>query len=514
MDDVQFRLILKDEFSKVMKDASDHGKQFNSEMSHGESLIKKLGIAAAIAFATTKIFEFGKASIEASQNAAIAQAELGASLKSTGSAAGLTTQQLAEQAEALTKHSLFTKTAETNMQSLLLTFTNIKGDTFNTASEAINNMAQKMGGDLQGTVIQVGKALQDPVKGISALHRVGVNFSEAQKAVIASLVATGQTAKAQQIILKELNTEFGGSAEAARKAAPMKVLANQFEELKVKVGDFLIKGLGMIAPYISKVIDYFNGFFDKFSGYGSVIKQVFSEIIDFVKPIFEAMLNAWSKIYNGVVSVVKSLSQFGGMFKDIFGFIKPIIIWFYNTLGDIFSWLLKVVAKIIDVFHTIYVFLEKMYVFTVLGKIFEAIWWAIKKIGDLIGWVYDHTLKPIFSAIGWVYDKIKYLLGIKTDVTATVKNVTENSPLADLNKSEAGVIAQNALGGAGVAEAGKPSSSVTGTKNTVINITIDKLVEKIEVVTNSTKEGINNLGEQVSKVLLGAVNDSQIVAGQ
>jgi hypothetical protein len=63
-----------------------------------------------------------------------------------------------------------------------------------------------MGTDMKGAAIQVGKALQDPVHGISALRRVGVNFNESQVETIKKLVETGQAAKAQGLILAELNT--------------------------------------------------------------------------------------------------------------------------------------------------------------------------------------------------------------------------------------------------------------------------------------------------------------------
>jgi hypothetical protein len=77
-------------------------------------------------------------------------------------------------------------------------------------------MAQALGQDLNGAALQVGKALNDPILGVSALGRAGVQFSESQKEMIRSLVETGRTADAQRIILAELETQSGGSALAAR----------------------------------------------------------------------------------------------------------------------------------------------------------------------------------------------------------------------------------------------------------------------------------------------------------
>ena len=53
--------------------------------------------------------------------------------------------------------------------------------------------------------LALGKALNDPVKGVSALAKVGVTFTEGQKTSIAAMVKHGETAKAQQVILAELH---------------------------------------------------------------------------------------------------------------------------------------------------------------------------------------------------------------------------------------------------------------------------------------------------------------------
>ena len=75
------------------------------------------------------------------------------------------------------------------MQSsaLLLTFTQISGGTFDKAQMAILDMATAMATasgmevDLKDTTIKVGKALNDPIQGMTALKKAGVMFTESQK---------------------------------------------------------------------------------------------------------------------------------------------------------------------------------------------------------------------------------------------------------------------------------------------------------------------------------------------
>ena len=180
----------------------------------------------ALAGATALII---KNTIDASRE----QAQLEAVLKSTGGAAGLSQQQLNGMADALQQVSTFAAGNITEMQSVLLTFTKIQGDVFPKAQQAVLDMATALGTDLQAAAIQVGKALNDPIKGATALGRAGVQFSEDQKEMIKALVETGNVAEAQTLILAELETQFGGSAAAASNTlgGALTVLKNNFNDL-------------------------------------------------------------------------------------------------------------------------------------------------------------------------------------------------------------------------------------------------------------------------------------------
>lgn len=142
--------------------------------------------------------------------------QLQAVLASTGGASGQTVESLQKMASAMQDFTTYGDEAIQVAQGILLTFTKIGGEKFQMATEAVLNVATAMKTDLKSAAIQVGKALNDPVLGITALSRSGITFSEGQKAVVKQLVETGQTAKAQALILKELETQFGGSARAAR----------------------------------------------------------------------------------------------------------------------------------------------------------------------------------------------------------------------------------------------------------------------------------------------------------
>jgi hypothetical protein len=173
-----------------------------------------IGVAfvGALAGAVAALHKFISATVQ--QQKVVAQLE--ATVKSTGAAAGYSADQILAMAGALQKVTSYGDETIAQGQAILLTFTKIGHDVFPQATETMLDMATALGTDLKSAALQLGKALNDPITQITYLRRSGVSFSEAQQKVIKSLAETGHLAEAQKLILKELQVEFGGSARAAR----------------------------------------------------------------------------------------------------------------------------------------------------------------------------------------------------------------------------------------------------------------------------------------------------------
>lgn len=215
--------------------------------------LKGLLVAAGAVTALYKGFSLLSESLKlyGVQEGAIAQVE--ARIKSTGGAAGQTSEQLQRIASSLQGVTTIGDEATLEMQALLLAFTKIKGDEFELATERVLDMSQAMGTDLKSSAIQVGKALNDPIRGISALSRAGVQFSESQRASIKSLVEMGDTAGAQRVILQELETQFGGAARAARETLPGALTAagNALGDVQEEIGKGLAPTIAFLAERLA-----------------------------------------------------------------------------------------------------------------------------------------------------------------------------------------------------------------------------------------------------------------------
>ena len=172
--------------------------------------------------------------------------KLAQALKSTGHSAGVTHKQLLLMASGLQAVTTHGDEAIIEAQALMLTFTNINKEVFPQALESILNVSDAMGQDLKQSTIQIGKALNDPIQGMSALRRIGIQLSETQKNQVKNFMAVNDVASAQKIIIKELDTQFGGMARAVRLtlAGSLIALSNSFGDMMEKMGEKL-------APFIT-----------------------------------------------------------------------------------------------------------------------------------------------------------------------------------------------------------------------------------------------------------------------
>lgn len=181
-----------------------------------EKATTSLGLAygAAAGAITAALISIGRSAVNAAIEAEQAQNKMIAVLRATGYAAGLTATELNDMADAMAASTKFDDESIRNASAVLLTFRNVQGETFKQGIALAADLASVLGTDLNSAALQLGKALNDPVLGVTALSRAGVQFSEVQKDQIKNFVETNQLAKAQDMILAELTAQVGGTAEA------------------------------------------------------------------------------------------------------------------------------------------------------------------------------------------------------------------------------------------------------------------------------------------------------------
>jgi phage-related protein len=261
---IQILISAKDEASAKIKSIGDSSKDSFKKMEDSSN-----AAAGAIALIGAAAVGFGALAVKAYDEGQAAIAQTNAVLQSTGGVAGVTGKQVEDLADHFRNLTKYDDETVRGAENMLLTFTNIHSNVFPATTQAVLDMSTAMGTDLKSTSIQVGKALQDPVLGATALQRVGVRMTESQKETIKTMVSLGDTAGAQKIILKELSTEFGGSAEAAGKTfgGQLIITKNQLDEVQKSIG-------GVIQNAITPLLTSFNDWFQKAGGVNGIMKTL------------------------------------------------------------------------------------------------------------------------------------------------------------------------------------------------------------------------------------------------
>lgn len=298
-----------DKMGRSFTDATKKSSLLDNAFSDLKSTMAGFATVAALGALFSKI-------ATETADAEFASAQLNAALKSTAGAAGQSVDALNAQAKALSQLSVFDDDAITSAQALLLTFTKIGGQTFPQATQAVLNVAQALNTDLKSAAIQVGKALNDPIQGISALSRSGIQFTEAQKIMITQLVESNRLMDAQAIILGELETQFGKSAEAARNTfgGSLKVLANDIGNALTLTGDGVSIATKSVQ-YLSTVVRGLRTFFDQVMLLGEMAYVNVSGIFRIMKAMESpgTYVEAYRKITNEMEA---SREKFRAAYKD------------------------------------------------------------------------------------------------------------------------------------------------------------------------------------------------------
>ena len=154
-------------------------------------------------------------------------------------------EKLVDTADQLGKSTLFDQEDFTQNFALLTSFQRIGVDSYERVSKAAADLATITGQDLKSAQIQLAKALEDPAKRVTDLARSGTVFTDQQKEQIKVLQESGRLFEAQNLILAEIEKQYGGAAEAAGRAG----LAGALDTLGEVTRDFqeaLTAGTGAI----------------------------------------------------------------------------------------------------------------------------------------------------------------------------------------------------------------------------------------------------------------------------
>jgi hypothetical protein len=376
----------KRKLGEVDKSAKETGGGFKDLLKNAASFATGMAVfnvaGEAVGFLKDQLGGVFQESMDAQAGMALTNAVL----KSTHDASGETAQSVADLAGNLSHLTKFSDDTVQSGENMLLTFTNIGRDVFPQATKTILDMSQALGQDATQSAMQLGKALNDPIAGSTALKRVGVALSQSQDDLIKHLMSTNNIAGAQGVILKELGREFGEAAEAAGKTfGGQMVIAGQYvADFKQTLGDGLmpvvteflgevekdglpvlknfsewftkegtpaLKGLsGEIGPLVRGIENFTGSLFDTIKKSGAfqsvlqTVKDTLPGVEQFVKNVADALAN---KLLPPVLDLIKNFSSWvdkSGLLTDVLGLLGGAV----TTVADVLS---PLIADLSNVFN-------------------------------------------------------------------------------------------------------------------------------------------------------------------
>lgn len=227
--------------------SSESVSEFGSSLSHIVSAGAVIGaLSLAFAHAIKETVEFQKA-----------QTQLDAVLQSTNGAAGVTAERANKLAEEYEKLTTVQDDTIVQAEVLLLRFTNIKDNVFPQATLAALNLSAALGKDLNSAAMMVGRALQDPINGMTALRKAGVQLSAQTQQQVSSAMQLGDVYKAQTILLAELEKRYGGTAAAAANTleGALNRVKNSMAKLAQSTGNEASPGIISLSEAFERAAD-------------------------------------------------------------------------------------------------------------------------------------------------------------------------------------------------------------------------------------------------------------------
>ena len=171
--------------------------------------------------------------------------------------------------------------------ALLTSFKAIGVDSYERVSKAAADLATITGTDLKSAQLQLAKALENPVEGMSALSRSGTTFTKSQKEFVKQLVESNQALEAQNFILSIVEGQYKGAAEAAAGgyAGALDTLSKRYRDVNEQIGK-------TIQPAATAFLNGLAGYLEAVTG----------ELVETAKAL--SILSGWIQDSIGKISAI------------------------------------------------------------------------------------------------------------------------------------------------------------------------------------------------------------------
>jgi hypothetical protein len=283
-------------------------QSFGSGVKKALATIGVVLLAKAFVNFGKRVLSFGRRMLDLFIEQEQSEARLAAVIKATGQAAGFTAAQMFDMAAAMQNATVFGDELVMKAQAILASFKNIRGDVFKDALMSAADLSALLGTDLTSSVMQVGKALNDPIKGVSMLTRVGIAFTDQQKEQIKVMQEAGDVVSAQRVILAELEGQVKGTAEAMANTfgGRLQQLKNRLGDVGEKIGQSLVPAIEVLQPIVEKGVLALEKLAPVVQAIGTAAAAGLRGLITTLRPVFDWLVDKAIWAFSAVQTAVEN----------------------------------------------------------------------------------------------------------------------------------------------------------------------------------------------------------------
>lgn len=249
----------------------------------------------------------------------------------------------------------------------------------------------------------------------------------------------------------------------------------------------------------------FSGAWDEFKiKAGTAFQPLLSMALDLggkLLPIIEQFITPMGEGIAKAVEWMKSLASETGGWMDYLNTVKtlftdhvlPVVqkLWGYvsSMVGDMVSFI-KQSELLKDIFK---------FVYAVVGAIFE----VIGALGTMVKWLWDNVLYPIIKALENAHRWMKGMSAMPDSKTVTANIVMPKAQKAadDKSKSNADMVSEvGKIAAENAKSADAAKSEISGGGPRVLNITVHKFLDTIEISTVNMQETAAEIEQKVSEM--------------
>lgn len=508
--EVIYELRLRDFLSSGVNKANESVSGLHENLEKAKGMLETLGVGFAIFEGAKFIGESVKEFHDLNQ----AQVQLQNSMENMGTYTKASFDEAVKGAKELSEGISYSNTEVVKMQSQLALVGSIGPGQMQKVSMAAADVATKMGVSLEEAGNMLGKGINNP----AMARRLGQTLKIDPGIIkhITDLATHGKEAEARMELIAAAESKVGGAAKAAFDADPMAQYNKAMEGLSLAVGEAGQSVLVALKPALMWLI---NGFKAVANAIEATIKWMKEnkDIVEAVAIGVAAAAAAWA-IYTVYVNAASYATYIMEAAQAALNFVMSV-----NPIALVVAAFAALVAIVV-------------YCYEHFGTFHAILWGVWETMKAAFNWIAIVPIKVLYDlgmAVANVFNPSKmmaYLSDAKGQIFNGAKDLAGSfgkgysEGMADFNKnnsvttnmiepSKAGV--SKSAGLASESTAKQPKTKATGTKNVDIHITIGSLISGgFTVKTTNIKEGLAKVQDMVTQVLTGAVNDSQIIAGE